>query len=112
MTRLPLAIYGWAWYFEKRGHLSFISAWMLLGMLPLSGSASLMSSQLSIHIKSKNIISDIYITTYTRGALDYGTVRRGIINGEGTKAAKGPDRGFTISNRVLYQELKEGSVCL
>jgi len=77
-------------------------------MLPLSGSASLIDTY---KIK-KNIIGHIYITTYTRGGLDYGTVCRGVINGEGTKVAKGPDRGFTISNRVFYQELKEGSGCL
>ena len=49
------------------------------------------------------------VTTCTQGGSDCKAVRRGVVDSEGTKVAQGPDREFTISNRVFYKELEEGT---
>ena len=33
----------------------------------------------------------------------------GLLTVRGTKVAQGPDRAFTVSNRVFYKELEEGA---
>jgi len=49
------------------------------------------------------------VTTCTQGGSDCKAVRRGVVDSEGTKVAQGPDRAFTVSNRVFYKELEEGA---
>ena len=41
------------------------------------------------------------ITTCTQGRSDYKAVRRGVVNNKGTNVTQGPDRAFTISNKIV-----------
>lgn len=45
---------------------------------------------------------------HPRGS-DCKVVRRGFVDGVGTKDTEDPDGAFTVLNRVFYKELKEGA---
>ena len=80
---------------------------------PLRTSSLRISGSRPCRFHGEHIYKPLYlpisITTCTRSRSDYKAVRRGVINSKGIKVTQGPDRAFTISNRVLYKEPKEGT---
>ena len=80
-----------------------------MGFLRL-GLSTVVYNEMGFYELYRSILKEVPVTTCTQGGSGCKAVRRGVVNSEGTKVAQGPDRAFTVSNRVFYKELEEG-VC-